>query len=329
MPNESTKNVTLPNETFRFAHLSDLHISSPGIPAPWKLANKRVLGYLSWLKKRRYNHKISIADIAINQLKQTDIDHYVITGDLTHIGLKKEFQQITSWLNKVGSGEDITVIPGNHDLYVNESWHHSFAQWESYMQADTPARLDSAPAQDALTRLESMYPVVRIRGNTAFICLSSIFNAPWFRATGRVNDDQLKRLEKLLQDPALDQLCKVLLIHHPITLTHTRARKSLLNYTHVLDVLRHSSIHLVLHGHGHQSTYERIQSHTGNNIEVIGASSSSTTNQKDKYQAEFLIFEISNAAQSWHICVRNFLFNCNQQRFIEAHQQSFNFSKKL
>lgn len=329
MPSESTKNVTQFEETFRFAHLSDLHISSPGIPAPWKIANKRILGYLSWLKRRRHTHKISIADLAIKQLKEINTDHYVITGDLTHIGLENEFLQTTNWLKQIGPGNDITLIPGNHDLYVNEAWDRSFAQWENYMLADTPHMLDSHPAKDALTRLESLYPIVRIRSNTAFICVSSIFNAPWFRATGRVNEAQLKRLENLLQDPVIDKFCKVLLIHHPITLTHTPTRKALLNYARVLEVIRHSSIHLVLHGHGHQSTYEQLQSHAGKNITVIGASSSSTISQKDKYKAEFLVFDVTSADKSWHICMRNFLLNHDQQHFVEANQQSFSFSKAI
>lgn len=329
MPSESTKNVKQLNDTFRFAQLSDLHISSPGIPAPWRIANKRILGYLSWLKKRRHNHKIAIANLAISQLKEIEIDHYVITGDLTHIGLHNEFQQTSHWLEQVGNSNDITVIPGNHDLYVNESWDRSFAAWENYMQDDHAHKYASHPPMDALERLETFYPVLRIRGNTAFICLSSVFNAPWFRATGRINDSQLDRLQLILKDPALDKFCKILLIHHPVTLTHTRIRKSLLNYKRVLDVIRESSIHLILHGHGHQSTHELLQSHTGKNIAIIGASSSSTTNQENSRKAEFLVFDVSSIDNTWNISVRNFLLNNHQQRFIEAKQHSFSFSKMV
>lgn len=328
MPNESIKNVAQRHSTFRFAHLSDLHISSPGAPLPWQIANKRILGYLSWLRKRRHTHQISIANLAIKQLQQSNIDHYVITGDLTHIGLQNEFRQTASWLKSIGSGENITVIPGNHDLYVNEKWACSFAQWESYLQADTPPSLGSSSASDALSRLENLYPVLRIRGNTVFICVSSIFNAPWFRATGRVNDNQLQRLKKVLTDSTLDQYCKVLLIHHPITLTHTRARKSLLNNKEVLDVIRQSPAHLVLHGHGHQSTYEQLSSHSNEQIAVIGASSSSSNSQKNHRKAEYLIIEVNDAQQNWEISIDRYSLNTTQGSFKKDTQQSLSFSKK-
>lgn len=327
MPNESTKNVSPANDTFRFAHLSDLHISSPGFPAPWKIANKRLLGYLSWLKKRRHTHKIAIADLAIAHLKRIAVDHYIVTGDLTHIGLQHEFQQIEKWLKQLGNNEEITVIPGNHDLYVNERWDNSFAHWEGYMRGDKPLNVNDCLSVDALTRLENLYPILRIRGNTAFICLSSVFNAPWFRATGRINESQLDRLQTLLEDSALNDFCKVLLIHHPITLTHTQARKSLLNHQHILEMIRHSSIHFVLHGHGHQSTHELIQTHTDKETVVIGASSSSTTNQNDKHKAEFLVFDVGSMENSWEISMRNFLLKEDQQQFIEDKQHAFSFSK--
>ena len=261
---ESTKNVTKANNCFRFAQLSDLHISSPRIPAPWRLCNKRILGYLSWLKKRRRIHQQWVADLALQQLKSLQVDHYLITGDLTHIGLETEFKQIAHWLSDQAAPQDLTVIPGNHDLYVNEKWQRSFTHWESYMRGDSQAQNNAPTSNDALRNLEDLYPIVRIRGNTAFIAVSSIFDAPWFRATGKINQSQLQRLQDLLTQPVLDEYCKVLLIHHPITLEHTVKRKSLLNHEALLSTLRDTPVQLVLHGHGHP-LYFRKRANQSNN----------------------------------------------------------------
>ena len=65
--------------------LSDLHLSSIQTPNPIRLLNKRILGYLSWLRKRRHTHQRWVVDLAIGEIHQLEVDHYAITGDLTHI----------------------------------------------------------------------------------------------------------------------------------------------------------------------------------------------------------------------------------------------------
>ena len=230
MNNDSTNFHAHANKSFRFAQLSDPHLSSPGSPNLFRLLNKRVLGYLSWLRRRRHTHQPWIAELAARTVWNLDASHLVITGDLTHIGLNKEFSQVRRWLQNVGTPQDVTVIPGNHDLYVHERWDHSFIEWEEYMWGDEQSTIESIRTKSALHALEQIYPIVRIRENTAFIGISSVFAAPWFRATGKINQEQLTRLKIILQNPRLNQYCKVLLIHHPISTENTSQRKCLLNF---------------------------------------------------------------------------------------------------
>ena len=68
MFNDSTKNAAHANESFQFAQLSDPHLSSPGAPFPWQIANKRFLGYLSWLRKRRHIHKRWVLDLELKKI---------------------------------------------------------------------------------------------------------------------------------------------------------------------------------------------------------------------------------------------------------------------
>lgn len=205
------------NESLRFVQLSDLHLSSLGVPNPFQLVNKRILGYLSWLRRRRHTHQRWVLDLALQEFQQLNIDHYAITGDLTHIGLETEFLQAKQWLQQLGTPENVTVIPGNHDLYVNEQWSKSFIHWENYLIGDISHLQISRQQNNALMCLNQLYPRVIIRKNTAFVCVNSIFNAPWFRATGRLLPQQLQRLTSILQSSELDNYCKILLIHHPIT----------------------------------------------------------------------------------------------------------------
>ena len=323
MFNDSTKNAEQPNEAFRFVQLSDPHLSSPSYTNPLQISNKRILGYLSWLRNRRHTHKRWVLDLAIKKIQQLQASHCVITGDLTHIGLQNEFEQVAQWLAQVGNASDITVIPGNHDLYVNERWDRSFAKWENYMRGDDHHQLKPIPSNDALQRLEHSFPSIRIRGNVAFISVSSIFAAPWFRATGRIDQKQLNKLQQLLQEPHLKDLCKVLLIHHPVTTQSITMRKCLLNHTQLTEVLYNTPVQLVLHGHGHKTSIEKLPCCKGYEIPVIGAASSSSINQKKARKAEFLLFDITDKDQHWHIQMRNFNLDLKQKEFTQTQASTF------
>lgn len=305
------------NESLRFVQLSDLHLSSIGIPNPLRLLNKRVLGYLSWLRRRRHTHQRWVLELAIETIRQLNIDHYAITGDLTHIGLKNEFEQAKEWLENLGDPYDITVIPGNHDLYTNEQWSRSFKLWESYLYDDNEISNNSY-SNNGLTRLNELYPIIRLRKNVAFIGVNSVFDAPWFRATGRINELELKRLKNILNSKKLDAYCKILLIHHPITLTNTAKRKSLLNHEELISLLKKYPVNLVLHGHGHHSCIESLRCNNDFEIPVIGMSSSSSISQQPNYQAQFLLFEVSRNAQQWKIAKQSYTLNINKKSFSKS-----------
>ena len=319
--NESSQVGRHANESLRFVQLSDLHLSSIGTPNPLQLLNKRFLGYLSWLRKRRHIHQRWVLDLAAETIHQLQIDHYAITGDLTHIGLKTEFEQAKEWLNKLGNSENITVIPGNHDLYVNEQWSRSFKLWEDYLHGDTHRISNNNLSNSALSNLNSLYPIVRIRKNVAFIGVNSVFDAPWFRATGKLHSQQLKALKALLSSKQLDNYCKVLLIHHPITLTHTPKRKCLLNYEELVSLLHQHPVNLVLHGHGHHSCIESIMCNNNLHIPVVGMSSTSSISQKPEYQAEFILYQVSRSAQQWEIEKQSYKLDINSKRFVASDTQ--------
>ena len=106
------------NSSFRFAHISDLHLTSLEDVKVSDLLNKRALGYLSWRLRRRREHAPEVLTALLRDLRQLTLDHIVITGDLTHVGLPSEFQQARQWLEALGAPTDVTVVPGNHDAYV-------------------------------------------------------------------------------------------------------------------------------------------------------------------------------------------------------------------
>ena len=309
-------NVRHANKSYRFVQLSDLHLSNIGTPNPIKLANKRILGYLSWLKRKRTSHQKWILDCALESIKQLDINYHLITGDLTHIGLEHEFIECRQWLNKLSTVENMIVIPGNHDLYVDTKWNQSFAYWEDLM-CDDPNLLPKIRQKTAGQKLDQIYPQVRIRENIAFIALSSIYPAPWFKATGRINEQQMMRLKFVLKDPALTSYFKVLLLHHPITMTHTTKRKCLVNSDQLRNLLQQYPVQIVLHGHGHTSTIDYLEN-SDTRIPVVGMASTSCTSEKQNQRAEYKLFEITQQKNKFSLTMQNHIFDHQQKQFIES-----------
>src|SRR5574337_1737956 len=136
------------NEIFRLAHLSDLHLTSLVNAKIRDLLNKRALGYLSWRLRRRREHIPAILNALLHDMRGLALDHIVITGDLTHIGLPGEFHQARQWLERLGPPTDVTVVPGNHDAYIRAPWNETFALGAPYMTSDPELRIGEQHAPD-------------------------------------------------------------------------------------------------------------------------------------------------------------------------------------
>ena len=145
----------------QFAQLSDPHLSSLENVQRGQLRGKRFLGYLSWRRKRKDEHRPEVLDALLADIATRSLDQVVVTGDLTHVGLPSEFRQARDWLERLGSADQVTLVPGNHDACVAEPWSDTFALWEDYLRSDP-----EAGTQD-------WFPSLRVRGEIACIGLST------------------------------------------------------------------------------------------------------------------------------------------------------------
>ena len=209
------------------------------------------------------------------------------------------------------------VLPGNHDLYVDTEWCKSFAHWEDLM-CDDPDLLPKIKQKTAGQKLDQIYPQVRIRNNIAFIALSSIYPAPWFKATGRINEQQMMRLKFILKDPELASCFKVLILHHPITMTHTTKRKCLINSDQLSDLLKQYPVQIVLHGHGHTSTIDYLEHNDNTRIPVIGMASTSCISKEKNQKAEYKLFEVTQQKTQFSLTMHDHVFDHKHHQFIET-----------
>ncbi len=285
-----------------FAHLSDPHLSSLD-SVPWrKLANKRLLGYLSWRTGRRAEHRREVLDAVIADLRQFHPDHLVITGDLTHVGLPCEFREVERWLHGIGSADTITVIPGNHDMYVREAWDGTFAHWLPFMSSDQHSPGFGGTPDGALAR--TLFPSLRVRGAVAFIGVSSARPSAPLLATGSMGHEQLRRLERILEDCRRRRLFRVLMLHHPPQGGAVTWRKRLTDAHRLRQLVAEHGVELVLHGHAHQGRREEFPVPGGRQVPVFGVASASAVGQRAGEHARYHLHRVVREADGWRLTTR-------------------------
>src|SRR5262245_41022789 len=99
-------------------HISDLHLGpvTGFAPRHWNL--KRGLGYANWRGRRARVHRSEIVARLIEDIEGHKPDHVAVTGDLVNLGLPGEHEAALRWLESIGPPDRVSVVPGNHDVYV-------------------------------------------------------------------------------------------------------------------------------------------------------------------------------------------------------------------
>ncbi len=303
----------------RLGHISDLHILKIDDPRPWEFFNKRVVGGANLLFKRSKSHSSGVVKAALRHLDEDcDVDHIAITGDLSNLALASEFEEAASILAEIrDAGERVSVIPGNHDYYTQETarkrrFERYFAR---YMHSDLP---------DYQT--ESGYPFCQLKGDdVAIIGMNSAVPTPWFFATGEVEEDQLEAVAAVLDDPKVRDRFKVVMIHHHLMpFEHSRVEytRRLVNADKVLDTMRWHDVDLVIHGHNHHfATLEVPHLRGRGTLRICEAGSTSVGTYEDPhFGGKFNVYDIEDGRLAK---IETHLFESHDIGFIQWKEQTF------
>ncbi len=275
---------------FTLAHLSDLHVTSP-LGGAWPgYLNKRLLGLLSWGLRRHRLYRTSVAAALLDDLASLSPDHIAVTGDITNLGLEKEFREGLAWLRRLGTPADVTVVPGNHDCYLPASAPRFRELWAAYTAGDAPRANGGSAAPPE-------YPFSRVRGEVALVGVDSAVPSPPGFATGRVGRTQLERLEVLLGELGARGLFRVVLVHHPPSDRGVKRRKRLVDSGPLRDVLARAGAELVLCGHRHVRSLEWLEG-PGGGIPAAGAPAASYAGQEVDRRARYYVYRIRPAGEA-------------------------------
>jgi 3',5'-cyclic AMP phosphodiesterase CpdA len=206
----------------RLGHLSDVHVQVDFLrrPNPHRLGWRRAVAQLELKglrRARRFDQAEQVLARIAREVSDREVDHVVLTGDLTALALDEEFERAKAALGPLALDPSrLSVIPGNHDRYtVNSARQRRFERHFGHLLvSDLPRH--AGP---------SGYPFVRLLGREVAVIGLESARVPPFPglAFGKVGPDQLRRLEEILQAPELAGRMLCVLVHHAPLLANGRA----------------------------------------------------------------------------------------------------------
>jgi 3',5'-cyclic AMP phosphodiesterase CpdA len=276
----------------RIAHFSDLHVLALDGVGPTRFLNKRFTGWVNLRLKREHKHRPSHLRAVAQEVARAKVDHIIITGDLTNLALEQEFEAVRSLIDKeLGDrAEDITIVPGNHDLYTSGALRaQRFTRFFApYLKSDLP----ELAAEISLGR----FPIVKLRGPVALIGLSSAVPRPPLVAAGELGEAQLEALQRILAHDEVRRRTPVIALHHPIHDPPSRVKawvEGLRDSDRLIDAVAPIASGLLLHGHLHRRMQRALPTRSGS-ILSVGATSASLHHEDEDRMAGFNVYEIDD-----------------------------------
>ncbi len=237
------------------AHISDLHLYTEHKP-----------------KNLYYTQKL------IEYALQQNIQHLVITGDITHDASEEDFKHMRRLLESYGllHSQKVSLVIGNHDIFGG-----------IHLAEDILTFPDKCRAADYRNKIEQfryyfyetfldcyhpfskeLFPYAKIIGDIVLIGMNSI--APYskiknlFASKGRVDKLHLQGLRKISQWNKVKDRLKIVLVHHHFGSTRKKEKQNLLENIEshhmklrkrkkIIRIFQSLGIDLVLHGHVHIS----------------------------------------------------------------------------
>jgi 3',5'-cyclic AMP phosphodiesterase CpdA len=271
----------------RIAHVSDLHVLSP-LGVEWRkiLFNKRITALANLLLVRARMFRRDYLD-AVLAAAARNADHVVVTGDVTNMSLESEYEEAGRMLQVVARSVEVTVVPGNHDVYLPHIRREGrFARHlSSFFTSDLPELAIDAPG--------GRFPCVRLRGPVAIIGLSSGVPRPPFVSSGHLGR-QLEALGRILVHPEVASRTPIVLVHHDPIDSRFRLEqlRGGLTDAHALrDALRNVARGLVLFGHVHVRKRTELVTAAGV-LQVVSAGAAAVDHPNDAVRAGYNLYEI-------------------------------------
>jgi Icc protein len=249
---------------YLIAHISDLHLSPKYFPERTNIFRSLLL-----------------------QCRQMNVDHIVITGDVTNQAKKEELEHFREVLNEFSllDGKKVTAVIGNHDIFGGPYHAEDVLKFPSTCKTtDYDMRVEEfyKAAKETCEGAKffsskSVYPFLKILGDVAIVGVNSI--ARWnalknpLGSNGKVDKEQQEALKTIFSSTLLKGKHVIVAIHHHFNKTAGKKVKSqfeklwlacesatmkLYKKKRLLKLFRSGGVETILHGHLHEhNAYQR------------------------------------------------------------------------
>jgi 3',5'-cyclic AMP phosphodiesterase CpdA len=274
------------------------------------MSSKRLVGYNSWVFRRKAIHSPNIAAELVRDLKAVMPDHVMLTGDLVNIALRREYINAASWLRNLGKPDWISFVPGNHDAYVPVPWEVGMGLWGDYMTGDL--MVDGAVSS---VDVAMPFPYVRQRRNIALIGASTAIASRPGQAIGTLGARQIETLATTLANLRNKGFYRILMIHHPPLPGMAKPRKALTDASHLLGVLEDEGCDLVVHGHNHIAMRNKLASQHGP-VHILAVPSATSTGARNTELAAWNEYHVRRTSGEWRCTVHTRNWDVTQKKFV-------------
>ncbi len=251
----------------RIAQISDLHILDLTDVPMVRFANRRVFGGANLLFRRAREYRPDILEALVEDLLQEEVDHVVVSGDLSNLALEPEFMRVFDLLKLLGDWSRVSVVPGNHDYYTYRAadTRRFEKTFYPFMFRGTFSDLDM-----------DIYPYVKRLNDVLLVGVNSATRTVPPFSYGTVGKRQLERLDALLGRLESQDAFKIVVLHHAL---HARDKwaettSRLLNRDAFMELMEKHSVNLVLHGHDHHGRIWKKRWDSGHTTNIICCGSS-------------------------------------------------------
>ncbi|MDP7621386.1 MAG: metallophosphoesterase [SAR324 cluster bacterium] len=241
-------------------HISDLHFHS--YPQKFSEFNaKRILGATNLLIRRAREFPLKRAKLLVEIIQKMEWDHLVISGDITQLSLEKEFSLAREILDPLLiKSERVTVIPGNHDRYINQhDGTDLFTKYFGEFFGKNEIHVSEINQKWILVGWDSAHP------------------NDLRTAAGTVKNITIQATEKLLQNFP-DQTNFIVVNHYPLTFPEDwkfDRSHELYNLVPVRNwILQNPQIRLYLHGHIHLNWVHRLTRDSAPELLLVNSAAS-------------------------------------------------------
>ncbi|MFT3916098.1 MAG: metallophosphoesterase [Anaeromyxobacteraceae bacterium] len=236
-------------------------------------------------------HSAKLAKGLIDALREVGVDHLVVTGDLTFSAEPREFERAGELLKHFAEARKLTVVPGNHDVWTEES-------------VETGRFLRAIGADGkGMRKAQPTYPHVVPLGDE--VVLVALDSARWgpepYDTAGKLGSEQVKSARELVREHAKAGKAVVLAFHHHVVLPPDRvesdarvARMPLADADRIVRLVAELPVAAVLHGHRHTAFRVDLPSAKGQGATtpVLCAGSVSRVADEPVRRARAYVYEI-------------------------------------